>query len=208
MKTISKKSTEVYAVIPLAGKSSRMGSFKPLLPFRKEVSIRLLINSLLSGGVDKIIAVIGYKRELIEEAIEDYGDKIELIYNPEYKSSDMLYSIKLGVKRAPKDSTIMITPGDMPLIKGKTIAYLIKEANKNPNKILIPMYNKNSGHPVLIAPEYRDALIAYSEEMGLRGFLSRWEDSILRLDIDDEAVLMDLDTQDDYKKAQDMEERE
>ena len=48
------------AVIAAAGLSSRMGDFKPLLPFGKECVARHLTQMLARTGVSPVVMVTGY----------------------------------------------------------------------------------------------------------------------------------------------------
>ena len=51
------------AVIAAAGLSSRMKSFKPLLPLADDTIIGTLIDTLKQAGVADIVVVIGHKAE-------------------------------------------------------------------------------------------------------------------------------------------------
>ena len=83
-------------VIVAAGLSSRMGEFKPLLPFRGSTIIENTINTMKRAGVDTIVVVIGYNKEVMEQALE--GSNVIMVYNPNYATSDMMSSIKLGIE--------------------------------------------------------------------------------------------------------------
>ena len=52
----------VAAIILAAGQSSRMGAFKPLLPFGDTTVIEHTIDYLRRGGIETIIVVVGPSR--------------------------------------------------------------------------------------------------------------------------------------------------
>ena len=56
----------IGAVIAAAGLSSRMGAFKPLLPYAGQTIVESTINKLQAVGVGEIIVVVGHRHEEIE----------------------------------------------------------------------------------------------------------------------------------------------
>ena len=59
------------AIILAAGKSSRMGDFKPLLHVAGRTAIEGLIESAKAAGLKDIIAVTGHNREALAEVIDN-----------------------------------------------------------------------------------------------------------------------------------------
>lgn len=71
---------KICALIPAAGLSSRMGDFKPLLPFRGKTVIESSVESALSGGADSVTVVTGYRSEEIEGTLaEAFGDRVRFV---------------------------------------------------------------------------------------------------------------------------------
>ncbi|MFT4005758.1 MAG: NTP transferase domain-containing protein [Lacrimispora sp.] len=58
------RTSSVCGLILAAGLSSRMGDFKPLMPFKGKALIESTIDSMLAAGVKQIVIVLGY-REMI-----------------------------------------------------------------------------------------------------------------------------------------------
>ena len=84
------------AIILAAGTSSRFVplSFerpKGLLVVRGEVLIERQIRQLQNAGIAEIIVVVGYKREMFEYLIEEFG--VTLVYNPDYARYNNISSI-------------------------------------------------------------------------------------------------------------------
>lgn len=63
------------AVIAAAGLSSRMGDFKPLLPFGKECVARHLTQMLARTGVSPVVMVTGYRGEELKQQL-----RIRILY--------------------------------------------------------------------------------------------------------------------------------
>lgn len=61
------------AVLAAAGLSSRMGDFKPLLPF-EDTTIAFHVTSMLRRlGADPVIVVTGYRAEELEDHLKGTG---------------------------------------------------------------------------------------------------------------------------------------
>src|SRR5881628_2666599 len=61
----------VAAILLAAGRSERMGAFKPLLPFGDKTVIETCIDHLRKGGVETIVVVVGHQGNLIREHLQD-----------------------------------------------------------------------------------------------------------------------------------------
>ena len=60
-----KRQSSFAAIILAAGYSSRMKSFKPLLPIGELTAVERLMSSVRAAGIDDIIVVTGYSLSLI-----------------------------------------------------------------------------------------------------------------------------------------------
>ena len=62
------KKSQLAAIIPAAGLSSRMGSFKPLMSMGEITVIETIIHQLKVNGIDEIVVITGYRAEDIQRA--------------------------------------------------------------------------------------------------------------------------------------------
>ena len=86
------------AVILAAGIGSRLAPLthdtpKALIKVKGVILIERLINQLLEAGITEIIIIVGYKKEKFEYLIDKYN--VSLIYNPDYKIKNNLFSLSL-----------------------------------------------------------------------------------------------------------------
>lgn len=81
------------AVIAAAGLSSRMGAFKPLLPFGEFSVAGHLVAMLKAEHADPIVVVTGFRGGAGTE-LADSG--VLLIRNERYETSEMMDSLRLG----------------------------------------------------------------------------------------------------------------
>lgn len=147
---------QVGAVIAAAGLSSRMGDFKPLLPFGKACIAHHLVEMLKQAGVSPIVMVTGYRGEELEEALKDSG--ILFVRNQNYTSTEMLDSVKLGfsVIRENCDAALVM-PVDVPAVTGATVRKIVEAQGA----IVRTKCGNRRGHPVKLDAAAMDAVQVY-----------------------------------------------
>ena len=181
----------IEAVILAAGYSSRAGAFKMEL----DVHGKTVIERCIDGMIDicsRIIVVGGYRIERVQEILKDYT-KVEVYYNSQYDKG-MFTSVKEGMKHVRGDR-FFFTPGDYPLISPEVCRQLIA----TPGKIVIPVFNGRKGHPVLFSREVTAEILGEDDDYNLRDYIH--SQGFQGLDVDDEGILMDVDTPEDYQKV-------
>jgi molybdenum cofactor cytidylyltransferase len=188
----------IWAMILAAGESRRMGEAKLLLPFRGKTIIETIIENVIRSKVDKILVVLGSDKEKIEEKIKNFP--LEFAFNPDYRSG-MLSSIQAGFKALPEDAqAVLIILGDQPSVSSKVINKIIAAYKKTGKGIVLPVYKKERGHPVLIDTKYRQEVAKLSPKIGLRKLVYNRPDDILEVKVETSSVLRDIDDAEDYRK--------
>jgi len=184
------------ALILAAGRSSRMGDFKPLLPLGGKTVIGYAVDLFRKAGVADILVVAGFEAERLVPVIEELG--AGWVINPDYDRG-MFSSLQTGVRRiAASCEAFFVLPVDHPFVKPSTVLSLIKAYNGGNEKICRPSYEGRRGHPPLIPAALIPAILAFNEPGGLRALLSRYEEQTLNVDCGDPGILADLDTMDQY----------
>lgn len=186
---------DIAAIILAAGRSRRMGKFKPLLPFGNQTVIESCVGNLRAAGIEEIIVVIGHRADRIQEALNSVPVKFVMNPNPDAAMSS---SIELGVGAiSPAAKAVLITPVDHPGVSSSIIRSLI-EHWRTGHKLIQPEFEGKGGHPVLIDLAYRHELMSLGEEAGLRRFFASRRQEVLRLPVESPFVAQDMDTWDDY----------
>jgi CTP:molybdopterin cytidylyltransferase MocA len=190
----------VNGLILAAGLSSRMGDFKPLMPFKGKTIIESTIDSMLTAGVNQIVVVLGYRGKDIESVLhKHYGTEIISTYNSHYETTDMLSSIKCGLKAMPDCTSFFLLPGDMPFVKKDTFLKLFNAKPPGIPSIVFPTLTGHRKHPPLIDSYFLNTILQFQEEGGLRMLWNHLKDSIIYVPVEDEGVWIDLDTRKDYE---------
>ena len=187
---------EIAAIILAAGRSRRMGKFKPLLPFGNQTVIESCVSHLRAAGVSEIVVVVGHRAEDVREKLK--SALVNFVTNPN-PDSEMSASIALGIGALTHvPGAVLLTPVDHPAIDPKTIGFLI-EKWRGGAKLIQPDFKGKGGHPVLIDLSYRDELKGLDPDAGLRGFFNKHRAAVLRLAVDTPFVARDMDTWEDYR---------
>ena len=201
---------DIAGLIIAGGYSSRMGDFKPLLPVNGRPLIEDRILSMAKAGISPIFVVTGYKKDELETIIQSIQDRISpetqviTIHNPDYDKG-MFSSIKTGIEKTRSYSEkpikgVILLPVDYPLINETHYANLYEAWIVNPEQFAVPCYYGKKGHPLLIPIRAWEEILSYRGGKGLKGITNEYEDrsEILRVEMNDERVLMDMDTPTDY----------
>src|SRR6266850_5039952 len=186
----------VVAILLAAGRSERMGAFKPLLPFGEKTVIENCIDYLRRGGVKTIIVVLGHRAKEVREELKSLPVSFALNPNP---MSEMNESIACGVRELPKGTkATLIALMDQPGIPADVVSRLITEWERG-SKLLIPENNGRGGHPVLVDLCYREQLLQLDPQRGLRGLFDAHRSEVRRVPVESPYIARDMDTWDDYR---------
>jgi len=94
----------------------------------------------------------------------------------------------------------LIWPVDHPLVTETTINKMIDSFINDKDKIIIPKYNGRRGHPVIFPKSLFSQICTAPIEKGARVVVHQNEDRVLEVETDDESVVINIDTPEDYKK--------
>lgn len=189
----------ITAIVLAAGESKRMGRPKMLLSYGKKTIIETVIDNIIQSKVDKVLVVLGSDRKKIERKIKDYPD-IKIAFNPDY-SKGMLSSVQTGFQSLARGTQgVMVLLGDQPSISTAVINNIIDAFKTQKKGIILPVYKKDRGHPVLIDIKYRREVEKLSPEVGLRGLVYGHPEDILEVAVGDPEILQDIDDVEDYRR--------
>lgn len=187
------------ACILAAGFSSRMGSFKPLLPLNDKTVIERVLAVSKSVGIEDIAVVTGYKREALAPVIRRQG--VREVFNPEFEKG-MFTSIQAGTAAMPSNlDGFFLMPVDCPLVTGAVLETLIAEFEAD--RFCVPCYRGKKGHPLLVPISCREEIIGHDGTNGLKAITDRDPEKMKRVEVGYEGVVMDMDTPQAYEEIKD-----
>ena len=111
----------------------------------------------------------------------------------------MLSSVQCGFKNLPANfDAVLVFPGDQPFIEPDVINLIIKAYRETGKGIIVPVYRKKRGHPLLIDRKYRDEINTLEENEGLRSLSNMHQEDVFEVKTNSPGILKDFDTKEDY----------
>ena len=189
---------DIVALILAAGESKRMKTSKMLLPFDGKTIIEKVIDNINITGVDKILVVLGAGKDEVLKVIRNYS--VMHCYNENYKQG-MFSSVKCGFRSLPESyDAALVFLGDQPRIPPGVVDALISAYRNAKKGIVVPIYNSNRGHPLLIDAKYKDEIEKMDMKDSMRSIAQKFAGDVLEVETNTPAILKDIDTQEDYLK--------
>jgi molybdenum cofactor cytidylyltransferase len=169
---------------------------KLLLPIDGIPMIQKVAQSVAASHVNETILI--YRRKEVKAAVERYVDRT--VYNSGAHDGQS-EAIRLGIRSIhPKSSACLFIMGDQPLIQPEMINLLIQSAVNDPGKILVPLYGKRPGSPVLFPNIFWPELMQLRGDEGGRKVIRSHPDLVVRIPVAMEIAGLDADTWEEYQE--------
>lgn len=187
----------ISAVLLAAGRSRRMGAFKPLLPFGGVSVAERCVENLRAAGANEIVVVIGHRAEDVRAALAHLEPFVRFALNDDAES-EMGVSIARGVEQVATNArAILVALVDQPATPPEAVRSLI-EAWSVGARLVVPVWQGRGGHPVLVDLALRVELLNLVRREGLRALFNARREEVVRLNVGSPYVARDMDTWDDY----------
>lgn len=191
----------ITAVILAAGRSTRMGQLKPLLPIQGSPMLEVVIKQVLQFPFHQVIAIIGHEQERIKATISIQDERFQWVVNHDYAHGQST-SLKEAKRHCPPDiKGMLVFLGDQPCIQPTTISQLLSlclAEQSDHHYIIQPRYKQKPGHPVFIS----QGMFAFFDKLAGDEGAKRifpFADKHTFLPVEDDGVVLDLDTPQDYE---------
>ncbi len=189
--------TDVAAIVLAAGRSQRMGAFKPLLPFGPKTVIESCIDNLRGGGVETVVVVLGQDERADKLRQQLRNSNVAFAVNPD-PLSEMGTSIACGISTLPQlMKAVVISPADYAAVPSDVVAKLLVRWRQGA-RLVKPTWNERGGHPVLVDLKFRDELLNLDPDGGLKAFFRVHQEQVSRVPVSSNYIARDMDTWDDY----------
>jgi len=172
-----------------------MGHPKQLLPLGNKTVIRHCLDNLVEAGIKDIVVVLSQRESEILNSMKDTPVQTVFNENPE---SEMAESVRIGLHSLAVSSTgVLVHLSDHPLVSAATLKSIVQYHLETPGKIIVPLYKVKRGHPSLFPKLVIDEVFV---GLTLRDIINRDSGRIRFLDVNDEGVILDIDTREDYER--------
>jgi len=194
----------IFAVIPAAGKSTRLGRPKLTLPVAGKTVLEHVITALRNGGVKHILVVVGPHVPELQSVAETSGAHV-LVLGQE--TADMRDTVERGLqwlKQHFQPNTTdcwLLVPADHPTLDTAVVRQLLEARSKYPNcSIFVPTFQGQRGHPALIEWKHVPGIEKLPANQGLNNYLRVQIEETFEIAVTSAEILWDLDTPEDYER--------
>lgn len=192
----------IWAVVPAAGLSTRMGGDtpKPLLPWQHHTIIEQVVSTLAMAGLPTatVVVITGHHRNEMEAVLVRHG--VRCVFNPNYQQGEMLSSLQVGLSALPDEATgALLALADQPQLQVATVRQVLAAfAAGSGQELVIPSYQMRRGHPIVLPRRLWPEVQALAPGDSLRTVINRHADTVRYVIVDTPTILADLDTPEQY----------
>ncbi len=194
-------SRRLFALIPAAGRSRRMGTSKLLLPWQGTTVIGHLIGTLTRPDISAVAIVVRSDDLVLQEAVR-HTSALAII--PDVEPPEMRDSIEVGLRAIRQqftptdDDGWLLIPADHPLIESEVLDGLLTRWSQGDCEALLPTLGRRRGHPTLLRWSLAARIEQLPRDVGVNALLRSSPSLVTEWPTDRESVLADLDTPEDY----------
>jgi len=196
----AKRLVRIGALVLAAGFSNRFGSFKLAEPLADG---RNIFQHTLSNIAQSLTEIVVISRPEVAPLLQTCLALPTLSVTPELivfnnAKSGMGATLAFGVQQIPDWDGCLICLADMPFITPSSYGRIAAELQ--PDTIVIPQYQHKPGNPVGFGRDFYPALRQLQGDSGGRHIIASHPQRVTKLDLEDPALLMDIDTPKDLQR--------
>jgi molybdenum cofactor cytidylyltransferase len=199
------------AVILAAGRSSRMGRCKALLPWGDRTLLAAWIERFIEAGAAEVAVVLGAEFELVRQEVASGladGARVRWVQNRTPDSTGPRESLLIGLDSLPADAPAWFTPVDVPVVRVATLTALQEAWHAAASQTTggveplaaLPRHRGKQGHPVFGGPSFIQRLFQGEPGDRIDELLSWATRRLAFADVDDPRVLVDMDDMAAYQR--------
>lgn len=200
---MSDDKSRLFAIVPAAGLSRRMGTSKLLLPLGKSTVIERMLSSLVHPSIVQVFVVVRRTDDELKKLVESSGASC---ISPEIDPPDMKASVEFGLNEIRRRYEMrdtdgwILCPADHPVLDPTLVDQLINRWIQSPAKILVPRCGARRGHPTIFRSTLIKEVRSIPGDRGIDWLLRTYSTEVEEFATDSQTVLTDLDTPADYER--------
>lgn len=197
------KLPRVFAIIPAAGRSRRMGTAKQLLPIHGRPLLVHVIGAHAGAGLAGTLVVT---QRLIAEQLKDALPAGVLLEFNDDPATEMIDSVRTGIRRwnelqmLTERDGFMVCPGDMPAIRTADLQACRTVFEATPDRIVVAEYQARGGHPLIFPTSLAPFVASAACDRGLNALARQFAGRVTRVPRPSLGIMQDLDVPEDLSR--------
>ncbi|MFH1749028.1 MAG: nucleotidyltransferase family protein [Planctomycetota bacterium] len=194
----------IFAIVPAAGRSRRMGTAKQLLDVGGATMLNSVMAPLAAARVAGI-ALVTHSGLVNQLAAERFADTFIALNDDE--TSDMIDSVRIGLAAWAERETIrerdgfLVCPADHPGITTADFDTCVAAFRDTPDQIVIATRAGKRGHPIIFPGEFLPFVQSTACDSGLNALPRAHAQRVLTAPCHSTGVTRDVDTPQDYERT-------
>jgi len=195
----TRAAVSVAAVVLAAGRGTRMGGQKLLLPLAGRALVQWVVDAALGSQAKETIVVVGHEAGRLAEALA--GRPVTVVVNERYEEG-MSTSLQVGVRAAgAAREAVVFLLADQPFVDSALVDLLIDRFAESKMDVVRPVIAGRPAHPVLMGARLFPEILAQRGDVGGREIIRRHPGRVCLVPVDDSRVAHDIDSMGDYEAA-------
>ena len=191
------KTTQIGAIVLAAGSSRRMGRLKQLLPVNGRPMVHHVASAVVELGLAQVIVVTGAQAGTVGKALADLP--VDIVVNESW-AEGMSSSMRTGLRALrPGIQAVLLVLADQPALTADLLQLLVARYRVTGALIVAPFFRGQRGNPVLFDRALFPELLDVRGDRGGRKLVDRYSEQVEQVEVDDPAVLVDIDSPEDYQ---------
>ncbi len=182
----------IAGLILAAGESSRMRRDKALLIYQGRTFLETIQNNLIAAGIERIVVVLGHHADLIQSKVTLGSAQVAI--NRDY-ARGQTSSLQAGIEALGQDppDAVMLCLVDHPAVTPEVLAKLIERFEATRAPMVIPTFQGERGHPVVISQALFPELRALLPVEGANAVIRKYREATEFVEVGDRGILIDVD---------------
>lgn len=188
----------ITGVVLGAGRSSRFGEPKQLLPFEGTTLLGQAVENANASNLDRVVVVLGRASEDVREVVE-FG-RAEVVENTAH-GTGCASSLLAGLDAAGNDcEALALLLGDQPGVRPEFIDHAVFAWRRGRPWASVASYRGEPGHPFVFSKEAFPALRGLHGDKAVWKLMETYPERVSRVEVD-APLPPDVDTPGDYELA-------
>jgi len=161
-------------------------------PLHGRPLIRHSVENAVGSRLRPVVVVTGHEAAKVRAVLD--GLAVCFIHNAEF-AGGLSTSLRAGIAALPKGlAGVVVALGDMPAVQPALLDRLAEAIATGSSAVAVPVINGRRGNPVAWSSRLFPEMLRLTGDVGARHLIDAYRDQLVEIPIEDEGVLLDVDT--------------